>query len=113
MSADQPLPCISSSKRVLLAAHPARATFISELSKAQEEPLHESSRIFMKAVAHADGLIVWKTKSNGDYLIYQWIFDSHANRDSTSFILDLKRSTPNENRGDKRKAVPSRLRYGL
>jgi hypothetical protein len=41
MSADQPLTCISSSKWVLLAAHPARATFISELSKAQEKPLHE------------------------------------------------------------------------
>jgi hypothetical protein len=67
----------------------------------------------MKAVAHADGLIVWKTKSNGDFLTYQWIFDSHANRDSTIFILDLRRSTPNENRGYKRKAVLSRLRYGL
>lgn len=41
------------------------------------------------------------------------ITDTYTDREATSFLLDLRRAVPVENRGDKRRAILSRLRHGL
>jgi hypothetical protein len=105
-----PLECTITAGRDLVESHPLRTDLMMELALSLESPTREASRVFLNGVKRADGLIVWKKKDTGEFLTFQWITDTYTDREATSFLLEQRRVIPAENRGDKRRAVLSRLR---
>ncbi|KAL5115078.1 hypothetical protein ACEQ8H_007053 [Pleosporales sp. CAS-2024a] len=94
--------------------------YMSDLVKAQDGPWQEALDKVMTAmttsdfpIQHADYAISYEETGTGKFLTSQWIIDTAANREATSFMLDERRSIPKCNRGQNRQKILSRIQNGL